>query len=479
MFDMKKDSANESKIMIKKIPADRFTPVGILEGLNAKVLLESAYHETGKGKYSILLIDEAFTVYKENSQYFLRNPDGKKYTLTTGKKYLDVLAEFRKRAPFSEEIVNIPLPLGGIGYLGYEFFEEIEDIKFSKKNDRGLYDDAFIFGRNFMIFDHLHDEAFLVSVQYQGEIENIDLEKEIVNLMKRIDESDVKPNGESSSKAQIISPDDKDDFLAKVNILKEEIYKGNLLQCVLSRTIEVKTDSSPLTAYRNLRRRNPSPYMFYFNFGGFVLFGASPEVMVKVKDKTVTVRPIAGTRKRGKTTALDCMLEEELKNDPKEKAEHLMLLDLGRNDVGRIAKAGSVKVTEEMVVERYSKVMHLVSEVRGELDKKYTSEDAIYATFPAGTVSGAPKIQAIRTLENIEVKRRGPYAGLAGYFEYSGEFDSCIVIRSAVYKDGVFYLQAGAGIVYDSIPELEYKETQNKMLALLDSLNIDLNGGSK
>ncbi len=477
MFDMKKNSANQSKIVIKKIPADRFTPVGILEGLDAKVLLESAYHETGKGKYSILLIDEAFTIYKENGQYYLRNPDTKRYSLSTSKKFLDILEEFRRRAPFSDEIVHIPLPLGGIGYLGYEFFEEIEDISFTKTNNRDLYDDAFIFGRNFMIFDHLHDEAYLVSVQYEGEIEDIDLSKEIQSLVKRIESIEITTSNDEKMKAKIISPDDRNDYITKVSVLKNEIYKGNLLQCVLSRTIEVESDISPITAYRNLRRKNPSPYMFYFNFGSFILFGASPEVMVKVKDGDVEVRPIAGTRKRGKTIALDIQLEEELKKDPKENAEHLMLLDLGRNDVGRVSKAGSVTVPEIMVVERYSKVMHLVSAVIGKLDKQYTSKDAIYATFPAGTVSGAPKIQAIKTLENLEAKRRGPYAGLAGYFEYNGDFDSCIVIRSAVYKNGVFYLQAGAGIVYDSVPEAEYEETQNKMLALLDSLNIDLTGG--
>ena len=199
--------------------------------------------------------------------------------------------------------------------------------------------------------------------------------------------------------------------------------------------------------------------MFYYNFGSFILFGASPEVMVKIKDNIVNVRPIAGTRKRGGNIAEDIRLEEELRNDPKELAEHLMLIDLARNDIGKIAKGGTVKVNKEMIVERYSQVMHLVSDVTGELDKNFTSKDAIYATFPAGTVSGAAKLQAIKTIELLEEERRGPYAGLAGYFEKNGDFDSCIVIRSGLYKDGVYRLQAGAGVVYDSIPELEYEET--------------------
>jgi len=212
--------------------------------------------------------------------------------------------------------------------------------------------------------------------------------------------------------------------------------------------------------------------MLYLDFDDFIIFGASPEVMVKVKDSIVTVRPIAGTRKRGSTKEEDLALEEELKNDIKEKAEHLMLLDLGRNDAGKVSVGGSVKVTEEMVIERYSKVMHIVSEVQGKMLPDKSAEDAITATFPAGTVSGAPKIQAIKTIDRLEEQRRGPYAGLAGYFEKDGSFDSCIVIRCAVYKDKKMYIQAGGGIVYDSDPELEFQETENKMAALMTALGL-------
>jgi anthranilate synthase component 1 len=291
--------------------------------------------------------------------------------------------------------------LGGVGFLGYEFFSEIEDIEFKHAaDDRDIYECAFIFGRIFLIFDHLHDEALLAAALYSGETDDIDLNAvldEAESELKRIStEAFADPMFEQKSSELVKNDRDKQGYIDKVNYIKEEIVKGNLFQCVPSRRVEVKTDLSPVTAYRNLRMKNPSPYMIYLNFSDFVLFGASPEVMVKVKNNKVTVRPIAGTRKRGATKEEDEALEKDLLSDQKELAEHLMLLDLGRNDVGRVAVGGSVRVIEEMIIERYSKVMHIVSEVEGTLAPGLTSEDAILATFPAGTVSGAPKIQAVK-----------------------------------------------------------------------------------
>jgi len=476
MFDLSKNIQSEARIETRIIPADRLTPIKILEDMKGKVLLETAYAETGKGKYSIILLKEAFTIYKKDNRYYLINPDGKKYLIKAGKKgFLDIIKEFRERAPKNENLYEFPIPLGGIGYLGYNFFEEIEDIKFRLNDDRGLYDSAFIFGRNFLIYDHLHDQALLISAFYRGEIEEIDLKKELDNIEKEIKEIATKESDYFryiQKKSIIKSPNDRESFIEKVKFLKEEIYKGNLLQCVISRRIEIETNLKPIEAYRNLRMHNPSPYIFYFDFNKFQLFGASPEVMVKVNNNKITVRPIAGTRPRGKTMAEDKALENELKNDEKELAEHLMLVDLGRNDVGRVSIGGSVKVKEEMVVEKYSNVMHLVSEVEGILDPEKKVEDVIKATFPAGTVSGAPKIQAIKTLDKIEDYARGPYAGLVGYFDINGNFDSCIIIRSVICKGKTMWLQAGAGIVYDSVPEKEFDETNNKMRALMIALGF-------
>ena len=478
MFDLSKDSKTKARIVSKRIAADRITPIQILEKMKAVALLESAYHETGKGKYSILILKEAFTLYKESDKYFLKNADNdKKFLLSTSKNFLYLLEEFRKRAPIAEGLSEFPIPLGGLGYLGFEFFGEIEEVEFKKPNDRGLFDDAFIFGRNFMIFDHLHDEALLVAVSYEGEIEEIDLENEIVSIESHIAEtvrSGYEETAETAFSAKIVSADDRDEFIRKVNIVKDELYKGNLLQCVLSRRVEIESDIAPVNAYRNLRMQNPSPYMFYIDFKTFVLFGASPEVCVKSGKGEALLKPIAGTRRRGIDAGEDLALEEELQKDPKERAEHLMLVDLARNDLGKISIGGGVKVTQEFIVERYSRVMHLVSEVVGTMEKNKTSSDVILATFPAGTVSGAPKIQAIKTIEWLEDYRRGPYSGLVGYFEKDGSLDSCIAIRSAIYRSGRIWLQAGAGLVFDSVPETEYEETQNKMMALFNSLNLEL-----
>ncbi|MCG8570201.1 MAG: anthranilate synthase component I family protein [Spirochaetes bacterium] len=469
------ENKQPARIKYKKISADKVTPIIILESLNAVALLETAYHETGRGKYSLMIIDEAFTILKKYQKVYLRTKDKKSYAINSRlEHFLEILEEFRSRAPDPQELSEIPLPLGGLGFLGYEFYDEIEDIKFENIDDRNIYDCAFIFGRNFIIFDHLHDQIVLVSVSYQHEEQSIDLDGQIKNIEERILRAISQKVHKNSNniQAKIISEDDRQDYIEMVKKVKDEIYQGNLLQCVVSRRIKIETKVHPITIYRNLRSSNPSPYMFYLNFKTFVLFGASPEVMVKYNKETIYLRPIAGTRPRGKDQAEDLKLEQELLNDEKEKAEHLMLIDLARNDVGKVSKGGTVVVTEEMVIERYSKVMHMVSEVQGQFNPQYSQHEIINATIPAGTVSGAPKIQAIKTIEKLEKYKRGPYAGVIGYFEKNGSFDTCIAIRTAICKGNKIWLQAGAGIVYDSIPEKEYEETQNKMMALLNALNI-------
>ena len=256
-------------------------------------------------------------------------------------------------------------------------------------------------------------------------------------------------------------------FFGMVEKAKEYILAGDIFQVVLSQRFQVPFELPPFALYRALRRLNPSPFLFFLDFGGFSVVGSSPEVLVRVRDGKVTIRPIAGTRPRGKTTAEDKALAAELLADPKELAEHLMLLDLGRNDVGRVAEVGSVEVTEQMNIENYSHVMHIVSNVEGTLDAKFDAMEALFAGFPAGTVSGAPKVRAMEIIDELEPERRGVYAGCIGYFGADGEMDTCIALRTAVVKDGTMYVQAGGGIVADSDPEAEFQESRNKARALI------------
>lgn len=245
---------------------------------------------------------------------------------------------------------------------------------------------------------------------------------------------------------------------------------GDVVQVVLSQRFEKQTSASPFDIYRSLRIINPSPYMYYLDTGESQIVGSSPEILVRLEGDKITLRPIAGTRKRGETEEEDNALEEDLKKDPKEIAEHIMLVDLGRNDVGRVAEIGSVKVTELMTVERYSHVMHMVSNVEGRLKKGLDAFDVFRACFPAGTVSGAPKVRAMEIIEELEPTKRGAYAGAVGYFGYSGNMDTCITIRTLIIKDGKVYVQAGAGIVADSVPENEYMETLNKAMAMMKAV---------
>jgi anthranilate synthase component I len=268
----------------------------------------------------------------------------------------------------------------------------------------------------------------------------------------------------------------RDQFLAAVQKCKQYIVDGDIMQVQISQRISQPFDAPPINLYRALRSINPSPYMFYFDMGEFHIVGASPEILVRQEGEKVTLRPIAGTRKRGETPALDMAMEAELRSDPKELAEHLMLIDLGRNDVGRIAKTGSVTVTEQYVVERYSHVMHLVSNVEGVIREDVDAIDLLRATFPAGTVTGTPKVRAMEIIDELEPSKRGIYAGAAGYLGFNGNLDLAISIRTGVVKDGVLYAQAAAGVVADSVPDLEWLETENKARALLRAAELVATG---
>jgi len=473
------------KSMIKIINGERFTPFSLAKKLNAKVLLESASFVRGRERYSIMLIKEAFSIFEADDGIIFKK-DNKKFRLKSkGKDILDTLLYFASQHEEYKEMLsktyagtdNIPFPAGGIGYLTYEYCANFDTIIIDKNKPDTLNtpDAFFLFGHIFLIFDHYTDSIILLGLNYKEH--EIDLDKEIKTVEDRINDLNfnfMSPQKNQYKAENITGDKDKESYLKGVEKVKEEIIKGNLLQGVISRRVYLKTDMPSLEAYKHLRSFNPSPYMFFLDFEDFQLFGSSPEVHVKVKGSKVIIRPIAGTRKRGKTEAEDNALEKDLLSDEKELAEHLMLVDLARNDIGRICVPGSIHVTEKMVIEKYSHVIHVVSQVEGKLSNDKQGIDAIRATFPAGTVSGAPKIKAIETIDSLEKEKRGFYAGIIGYIEPDGSLDTCITIRSAFQRGNDLILQAGAGIVYDSVPEKEYEETSAKLRALGTALGVEV-----
>ena len=374
---------------------------------------------------------------------------------------------------------ELPVFTGGlVGYFGYEIVQRFESrlIDEEKPDNLGTPDMVLLLSDEVAVFDNLAGRLYLIV--------NIDpsLPDAWKSSQRRLDKLAHRLRcgspgyGDPLAHPPVAEQDfhygfSREDFIAAVQKSKEYILSGDIFQVVLSQRMSVPFAARSLDVYRALRALNPSPYMFYIDLGDTQIVGSSPEVLVRVQDRQVTLRPIAGTRHRGETAEEDQRLEEELLNDPKERAEHLMLIDLGRNDVGRVAKTGSVRVTDNMVIERYSHVMHIVSQVEGELAEGLTAADAIRSSFPAGTLSGAPKIRAMEIINELEPVRRNVYAGAVGYLTWHDDADLAIAIRTAVIKDGVLHVQAGAGIVADSDPQKEWEETMDKGRALIAAVN--------
>lgn len=364
---------------------------------------------------------------------------------------------------------------GAVGYLSYDVVAHFERVPVPPSNTLGLPESAFMFSDTVLVFDHLMHRIKVVSHAHLDE----GVERGYADAVARIDELLDRLNGpvpenvtevREAKPAPVSSNFTQPEFEAVVEKAKEYIYDGEILQVVPSQRLSRPTSAQPFDIYRAVRTINPSPYMYYLHLDDMYIIGASPEMLVRVEDGVVATHPIAGTRPRGTTAEDDRRLEHELLSDEKERAEHIMLVDLGRNDIGRVSQPGTVQVTQFMDVERYSHVMHLVSHVQGRLRSEYTAADALRACFPAGTVSGAPKIRAMEIIAELERDKRGPYAGAVGYFDFSGNMDTAITIRTIVMKDGVAHVQAGGGIVADSVPEREYEETMNKARALLKAI---------
>ena len=381
------------------------------------------------------------------------------------------------------DVKGLPRFYGGlVGYIGYDmvrFFEEIPD---HKKPGLKLPDIFLMVTDTVVIFDNLKGKIKVVSNAHingkSPEEAYREAEEKIAGIIEKLQKPGIRrrkpktsdnraePAGFTSSFAS------REAFEKAVLKSKDYILSGDIVQVVLSQRFDRESEVEPFNIYRALRVINPSPYMYYIDTGDAKIVGSSPEILVRLEGKQIILRPIAGTRRRGETEKEDSLLEEELKKDPKEIAEHIMLVDLGRNDVGRVAEVGSVKVTELMSVERYSHVMHLVSNVEGTLQPGLDAFHVLEACFPAGTVSGAPKVRAMEIIEELEPTRRGPYAGAVGYLSYSGNMDTCITIRTLIIKDNTVYVQAGAGIVADSVPEKEYEETVNKATGMMKAVDM-------
>ncbi len=363
-----------------------------------------------------------------------------------------------------------------VGYFSYDIIRLIENIPNKCKDDLNIPDIRLMRPKNLIIYDNVKRKIFYIEniyndqkiYDYQSEYEKI---KNTLNELHNYGNIPLPENFHiSNKKINIKSNISKSKFKNIVRKAKTYIKKGDIFQVVLSQRFSAEIKKPPLEIYNTLRKSNPSPFMFYFNYDDFQVLGSSPEILVRLVNGEVTIRPIAGTRPRGKNTKEDKKLTDELLNDPKELSEHLMLLDLGRNDVGKVSKANSVKVTEKFKVEKYSHVMHIVSNVIGKLRKNFSLFETFLSGFPAGTVSGAPKIRAMEIIDELEVSKRKLYAGGIGYFTANQEFDTCIALRTALIKNKKIYVQAGAGVVADSKPESEYKETINKAKALMQAI---------
>ncbi len=436
-------------------------------------IFESVEKGKIKGRYTIFgkRPDKIWEFNNDNS-FLIKNDKKIRLKEKPVKLIENIIENFKFKIPS-----GLP-PISSLisGYFSYDSIRYIEKIPNKCKNDLGIPDVRLLRPRTLIIYDNLKKKIFyIVNIFHDEKILNYSkkfdqIKTELLNLSSHsLNKKSIKLKN-NNEKLTIKSNTSKNKFINMVKKAKKYIKLGDIFQVVLSQRFEAKLTKKPIEIYKKLRVTNPSPFMFFFNFSDFQIIGASPEILVRLRDNNITVRPIAGTRPRGKNSKQDRFYEKDLLNDKKELSEHLMLLDLGRNDAGKVSKINSVKVTESFIVEKYSHVMHIVSNVIGKYNNKFSKFKSLLAGFPAGTVSGAPKIRAMEIIDELETTKRKVYAGGIGYFSANGEFDTCIALRTAVAKKDKFYVQAGAGIVADSKPLKEYEETVNKAKALINAL---------
>ncbi|SFC04079.1 anthranilate synthase, component I [Bacillus sp. OV322] len=455
-------STQKNPFKIETVDGDIHTPVSIfqkLEGEN-KFLLESSQAHHDHGRYSYIGCNpfcEAASFGEE-----LRISDHKKQHQDLRREtMIDFLEKHMAVEMESKDVPELPFTGGAVGYLGYDAIRQYEDIGAQPLDDLKMPDAHFLIYDEMYIFDHILQVIHLVT-RDEDSMGRFREMKEVLNRpLPKMDDEVLKDLIFESNYS-------KEQFTNMVNMAKEAIVAGEVFQVVLSQRFESGFHGNPFRAYRRLRLSNPSPYMFYIEFRDYTILGSSPESLISVRGNELTANPIAGTRPRGKTEKEDMELEIELLNDEKELAEHRMLVDLARNDVGKVSKIGSVSLASEMTIERFQHVMHIASKVKGQLKEGTSSLKALIACLPAGTVSGAPKIRAMQLINTFENRKRGVYAGSIGYIGFGGNLDMALAIRTMVVKDNRAFIQAGAGIVYDSDPEKEYEETKNKAKALME-----------
>ncbi len=458
----------KTQLVWTSVPADLETPVSAYLKLTGdsenSFLLESVEGGATLGRYSAIGLEpDLVWTYKKGSE---ADPLGKLRTLVAQTK-IDIV----------DPAIPPMGPSGLFGYMGYDMVRLIENIPDKNPDIVDIPDSIMIRPTLMVVFDNVKSEIHIVTPvrDTKGDAKKAyddatrRLEKIIDRLATPLPSTALHHGTKLSTPLTVASNVTKDKFFGMVKQAIEYIRAGEIFQVVLGQNFSMPFDLPGFSLYRSLRRLNPSPFLFYINFGKFQIVGSSPEILVRVRDRRVTIRPIAGTRRRGKTAEEDKALEEELLADPKERAEHLMLLDLGRNDVGRVAKTGTVKVTDKFFIERYSHVMHIVSNVEGELRDDIDSLDALFAGFPAGTVSGAPKVRAMEIIDELESTRRQYYGGCVGYLDGNGDLDTCIALRTSLVKDGKVYVQASGGIVADSQPEFEFNECVMKARAIVSA----------
>ncbi|HEX5637725.1 MAG TPA: anthranilate synthase component I [Gammaproteobacteria bacterium] len=457
--------------LVREVLADLDTPLSTyLKLANApySYLFESVQGGEKWGRYSIIGLPCSTRIKVFGKKIHVEN-DNEPVKITESDDPLAWIENYQRQYKVAE-VDGLPRFTGGlVGYFGYDTIRYIEPRLAGHENKDELHtpDILLMLSHEVVVFDNLRGKLFLIThVNPQMKNAYESGQARLSQLENKLRETaPVYQSLKGSRKvdeADFVSGFTESGFKQAVNKAREYIKAGDVMQVVLSQRMSIPYSAPPLDLYRSLRSLNPSPYMFYLNLDDHYVVGSSPEILVRLEDNEITVRPIAGTRPRGKDDAEDLALEKDLLADPKELAEHLMLIDLGRNDAGRVSEIGSVKVTDKMIVERYSHVMHIVSNVTGELKAGMTAMDVLRATFPAGTVSGAPKIRAMEIIDELEPVKRGVYSGAVGYLSWNGNMDTAIAIRTAVIKGNTLYIQAGAGIVYDSVPANEWAETMNK-----------------
>lgn len=458
---------NKKKLIVKEIEGDTLTPISIYQSLKGKkkFLLESSLKHENSGRFSFIGSEP----YME-----LKGFSDKSYIVKNGveevvsEKPLELLKKLLPQQEI-EPSALFPFVGGAVGYAGYDAIRQYEYIGEVPEDEFGLPDVHFLFFEELVVFDHLEQKVYLTALpmssgRNDGELEN-KLEKKRLEIVNGLNAEETAEVSLTSFQASM----SKEKFIENVQKAKSHIEEGDIFQVVLSQRLKADIHGEPFSLYRRLRVKNPSPYMYYFDFDGYSIAGVSPESLIKVSGSQVITNPIAGTRPRGKSPEEDEVLSTDLLADEKELAEHKMLVDLGRNDLGRVCEFGSVTLTKFLSIEKYKHVIHLVSEVEGRLKRDFAAIDALTSCLPAGTVSGAPKIRAMEIINELEKSKRGIYSGAIGYLSANGNMDFALTIRTMIIKGKQAYIQAGAGIVYDSVPEKEYEETLHKLKMFLEA----------